>query len=365
VFSTPKAVGAVTLTFSLLAAACGGDADGGETRPFGSGERFSIEAALSQIPAEVLDGDEAAFLEIHVADFLGGSDLSGTSRPTGSTDVREIVDWLTAVISGETGVFLPLPLELVPEIATIEDYRNEFGFALTDVDASVQAIVEGQSTLVLVGDLEPKAEVEVAPGVSSYGEGDDFESRLGDTTESRPMGRPVRIAGIDDLVVLSGSTPVASAWVDPGSTRLSADSTLSEMASLLDTREIVAASLFRSDFSRGPASPGEEYDLPISTPFDTFAIGWGVVDGEAVITLVYATGSEDAARTARAEVEAALSLETAGSSGRPIADQLIVKRVDVEGRLVVATIAPRSGDLGPKIVLQLMSLRAAPFVYAS
>ena len=370
---TPATLGLLVFALAPLLAACSGNGsddvgeDGtGAVLAFGSGERFSIEAALAQIPAEVSQDDDPAFLQITVADILAGSELAGTSRPTGSTDVDEVADWLQPMLFGDASpVFLPLPTELVRDVTQIEEYRNELGFAISDVDASIEIAAGAASTVVLVGDINPNDATEIAPGITSFGEGDDFETNFDDRTAARSLGRPLRIAEIDDLVLTSRSTPTVSAWLDPTSARLSDDTTLSEMARVLDNTGVVGAAVFRFDFSSPPGSADDGTDPPISTPFDTVAIGWGVDAGNAQITVVYATGSEEAASSAREEVERAFSTDSPGAFGRPITEQLVVERVSADGTLVVATLGLRSDEVRPDVLIQLMNTRAAPFVYGS
>lgn len=210
----------VVVACVLVAAGCGDDGGSGETG-FGSGEQYSITGALSQIPREFA-ADLEGNIEIYVADLLAAGEATGQSRPTGSSDADEATEWLGPMTGrSEAPVFVPVPIALLDGVGrSLGEYKDEVGFAVTDVDATIESRALPLSMMVLAGELEPASTTEVADGVLTVGDGGDFEIDLLNAASARNLGRPIRIASNDGLVLLSTSTDAASAWLDAASARL-------------------------------------------------------------------------------------------------------------------------------------------------
>ena len=165
----------VVVACVLVAAGCGDDGGSGETG-FGSGEQFSITGALSQIPREFA-ADFEGNIQIYVADLLAAGEATGQSRPTGSTDADEATEWLGPMTGrSKAPVFMPVPFALLDGVRrSLGEYKDEVGFAVTDVDATIESRALPLSMMVLAGELEPAGSTEVADGVLTIGEGDDFQ----------------------------------------------------------------------------------------------------------------------------------------------------------------------------------------------
>jgi len=248
----------------------------GDAEPqFGSGDLFSVSAALEQIPLERVAGPETRF-EIYVADFLAAGEIGGGVRPTGSTDIDETVAWTRSItpsnLSSHAQVYVQFP-DIFRGESDIAGYNDEMGFTINDVDASIEMLspTTTNRVIVLAGEIEPAASVEVADGVFTFGEGDDFEIDFERKATARPLGRPLRSAAVEGLAVLSHSTVSASAWLDEASPRLDSDEELAMAAKSLDSQNVISAALFRRDFTVADEIPGFVVVAgpPLSEPFDS------------------------------------------------------------------------------------------------
>lgn len=131
---------------------------------------------------------------------------------------------------------------------------------------------------------------------------------------------------------------------------------------------MVGAALFQSDFSADVVleyldpAVAEALSIPISEPFDTIGLGWGAVDGEGVLTIVYGF-AEGAAATAMAPaIESMFLTGESLASGRPLSDLLLLDRVEVQNQVVVVSlrVAP---DSNPRIALSMVFSRDIPFLF--
>ncbi len=349
---------------SLLAGGCGGD----DTAAFGSGEGFSINGALGQIPLAHASDDNGR-IEVYAADLLAAGEATGRSRPTGSTDGNRAREWLAPMTGiGDAPVFVALPRVFRDSIGDLGGFEDEVGFAVTDVDATIESVAGRTSMSVLAGDLPTPTGPEVSGGVFTIGDGDDFEIDPAGRTAARPFGAPLRVASDDGLVLLSSTTDAAAAWLDAGSARLDSDEALATAARILDEREVLSAALVRENFSGAGVGTSDDGaaggTLPvITTPFDTVAVGWGLADGDAVVTVVYVTADESAARAAAPEIEDVFASGLSQRTGQPIADVVTLDGVVPDGRAVVATLGLPDDRLRPGIVFEMLLTRDAPFTF--
>jgi len=239
-----------------LTAACGGNGD--STPRFGSGDAFSVSGALNQIPLESAV-DEEGNIEVYTADLLTAGELGGGSRPTGSVDADETLAWLELLegrfITSHAQVYAEVPRIFFDSLADLGAYRDEMGFTVNDVDASVESLSFPNRMTALAGNIESAAGAEVADGVFTFGEGEDFELDPEQATVARPIGVPLRSASADGLVALSPSTDAASAWLDETAPRLDSDEDFALVAKSLDEKNVISAALFRQDFAAPEPEP--------------------------------------------------------------------------------------------------------------
>ena len=335
---------------------------------FGTGQAFSILSALGQIP--MANGlPEDAKIEIYVADLLAASDASGQQRPTGSTDFGEVADWLNSITgSADSVVLAPVPFDMQNSAAELLEYKEEIGFSITDVDAVIELGPLPNSLTILAGDLEHASTSEVADGVFSFGEGEDFTVNIEERTPARQLGRPLRVAAQSDLVLLSRSTGAVAGWLDQEVPRLDSVPELVLVAKALDQQGVLGAALFQSNFSADgllenlDPAVAEALIVPISEPFDTIGLGWGVVDGEGALTIVYGFVEETAANAMAPIIESMFLDGESLASGRSLSDLLVLDHVEVQNQVVVVSLRVPP-DSTSRITLSMVLSRDLPFLF--
>jgi hypothetical protein len=359
----PRSLAVVSVCAGLAIAACGGD--GERTRSegrFGSGESFSILAGLAEVPVRVTDlssdVDQSDLVEVLVGDLAAASAAAGRSRPEKSADDREVVEWARSITEG--AVFVPIPRELATGggIALAQDYRDEVGFALNDVDSYVWWYALPESGAVWAGGLSVAATSEVADGVVSLGEGEDFAFDPSQRSVARSIGAPLRFAERDGLVLSTKSTRVALDWLDGASDRLAGDPVFAAAASALDERDVIGAVMVRADHSE----PDDRSDALIQQPFDLISIGWALESGEPLITVVYSFATPESASTASSDIDAVFSTAPL-SNGQPISEIVTLDAVTVDGSQVIATLKMADGGRGPEFLYQMLLRPESPFMH--
>ena len=165
-----------------------------------SGDDYTVLGALAELPVSTdTDG-----LMIQTGDLVAATELAGLERPT-EPDVDAVANWifpLTGLPRDDTFGPLFVPLGQVfnyQDLRSIAEFDDALGWSLVDADAFVEQSTPPESFAVITGDfdettLSPDL-TEVADGVVSYGEGEDFDSNLiGLPNPVDGLGRPVRLA---------------------------------------------------------------------------------------------------------------------------------------------------------------------------
>ncbi|MBA2416628.1 MAG: hypothetical protein H0V64_12230 [Geodermatophilaceae bacterium] len=337
----------------------GGDSGGGGVEAgsgLRSGDGYSVEAALAELPASVgTDG-----LLIQTADLAAATELSGLERPTGF-GIDELSGWILPLTGVEAEdqpvapVFVPLAEVFNrQQIARIEEFDEELGWSLVDVDAFVEQSTPPKRFAVLSGEfdddmLSPDL-TQVSDDVASAGDGEDFAPTFADVSAARPLGVPLRMSQDGGRIAASPSTSFVKEWVAGAADTLADDDSLALVASALDNADVVAAVL---------SNGGLE---PTTDSFDTVGIGWAVDgDGAAAVTVVYHFEEGDAAAAGVGMFE---SLYTEGVSlvtGTAISERLTLEEVGADGPVVVVSLSlPAESE--PGIVFEMLLQRDLPFV---
>ena len=151
--------------------------------------------ALAELPASTdTDG-----LMIQTGDLVAATELAGLERPT-EPEVDAVASWifpLTGLPRDDTYGPLFVPLGQVfnyQYLRSIAEFDAALGWSLVDADAFVEQSTPPESFAVITGDfdettLNPDL-TEVADGVVSYGEGEDFETNLSGGVQPRRSARP-------------------------------------------------------------------------------------------------------------------------------------------------------------------------------
>ncbi|HEX7134503.1 MAG TPA: hypothetical protein VF228_18155 [Iamia sp.] len=343
---------AVVVSALALAAAvgCGGD----DPDHLAAGDDFSVEAALADLP--VPDGDEG--LTVTVFDLEAAGEANDAGERPGSDD-DDVGGWFltatgTATEEGEDfpPVFVP-PAEVLgtERIASIEEIESELGWSALDVDAVAEVLLPPFRFGVVAGDVGDDtfadAGLEADDGVVRIGEGEDGETDPAGATAARPLGTPLSMAAEDGRLAVGSSGDDVAAWLDGEPATLAEEDDLRGVAAVLDEAGAVAAYLTTA--------------TPSSGSYTAVGIGWAVEDGEPRITIAYAYEDEEAAEGAVDEVEAAYDA-TSAITAAPIADQLALDDVEVDGAVVVAHVRP--GPEGrPQTPFAMLQQRDVPFAF--
>ena len=278
-----------------------------------TGPAFSVLGALEEIP----DGGEDHF-ELSTGDVAAVSELFGLTRPDSVADLDAVLDeWLLPLTFPgqpeyrELPVWMPLTEPLLPmNVSLLGEFDEMAGWSVIDVDAYVHYLPDPPgSLLATVGSFDDDALAgltEVAPGVVTTRDGEDFAVDPGQISGFDPLGRPVRMARDGDHLAVSLATPLVEAWQAGPDATLADDPRLAAVAAALDDADVLTAQLFRYDFVFNPGAAGQltpeqaaelTEGFPVNESFDTVGIGWAIDDaGEAVTVLAYAVagGSADA-----------------------------------------------------------------------
>lgn len=300
----------------LIAASCS-DATPDETG-------FTIVGALRQIPASAADvsATEAVFV---AADLVAAGERAGLTRPGATTDPEELVAFFGPLIGAPSAdrplrVFVPLPPVFETGIVgQAGEFVDEFGFSLGEA-TSFAAVEAGRAQFVTVSGVALAPELpEVAPGVSTVGEGEDYE--LGERAPGRPLGRPLRLAQQDDRVAVSLATPPVIDWLtEPDGATLADDPAFAALGARLDEEAVVSAQLI----------------LLEGQPFLGAGFGWSADDVGARSTIVFGYESAGAAEADFARIEAAFYGED--PYGELLDDRLTVELIELREGEIVAVV---------------------------
>lgn len=336
-----------------------------------SGADFTVVGALSEVP---VSGEHDDVWQVSIADLAAATELAGLARPT-TPAPGQIAGWmgpLTGISSQGNPVapvFVPLPETFSPgRLAQTDEFVDELGWSVLDVDAFVEWSAPPRRFAVVTGAFDaPGIEsrlTETAPGVFTAGNGEDLSQDFDDTTVARPLGRPLHITIDGDHMAVSLSTRMVEAWLAGDGRSLADDDSLVAVAKSLDAADVVAAFLVgeRNDGTDTSAAPD---DSKVTTPagpdsYTAVGIGWSLVDGEAVMSVVYDFGEPAAAANL---VEPFRSIYTDGVSfvsGRPLSTFFSVDDVASAGRTVTVTLRPVE-DVDIDSPLQMLFTRDLPF----
>ena len=315
----------------------------------GTGDDYSVLAALGELP---LAGDQGG--TIQTADLSAASDVAGLTRP-GTLDAEALVEWLNPLIGGPTDepapVYVPLASTFHPAwLGQHDEFGELMGWSLLDVDVFVEDSQPPYQVAVLAGDFDDTTLAdlpEVGDGVHTVGEGADLAFNPEQASAVSPTGAPVRVAHQDGLLGVSPSTGTVAAWAGGLGTTAADDEALAAVAAALDEADVVSAVLVTGDtFGPGGILPtGEEsleetLELRPEAEFDAVGLGWAVEDGQSVITAAYHFGSEADAEASLPALEAIYTEGSTLAGGAPFSDYVQFVDGAQDGPVAVLTLEP-------------------------
>lgn len=344
-----------------------------------SGDGYSVEGALSELPAELV-GDAPV---IWSADLAAISTAAGIDRPS-EADPEAVRDWLlplTGIPTDDTPVapiFVPLADVFQPNsLAMVDEIQAELGWSIVDADAFVEVTEPPHRFSVITGafdsnPLNPELP-EVAPAVVTAGEGDDLATLLDARTAARPLGRPLRMAYDGDRIAASLSTPSVERWLAGTYETVADDAAISAVARALDDADVLAALIAQggsvADSMGMPVSEAQleqimtELSDVLPDPFGVAGVGWALDDsGAGTITVAYHFGTAEVAEANRDRVDTSYTEASSLMTREPISERLTLDRVDVAGPVVIATLHPVE-PVAARFPFQALFNRDIPFVY--
>ncbi len=329
---------------AALAAGCSSD-DGGSDL----GTEFSVSAALAEIPLAALETTDG-LIQVVAADLDAAGEVAGVDRPSNPTDRDELIEFLgpmTGLARDDEPmrVFVPLPQMFtggaVPQLG---EFVAELGFSPGDVSTYVALESPPAMFMVATGVMAPTTLPEVAPGVTTVGEGDDFQVAPEERTAARPLGRPLRLAESDGRLGLSFETAPLIDWLagSDGGT-LAEDAVCSAIAGRLDEKGVVSAFVV-----------GDE-----SAPYVGVGLGW-TADGDGALgVIVFGFESEGLAEDNLGRIEGTFDGDSS-VTGQPMSDLLTVDSIEVRGAQVVAVVR-FPGGRPPQTTFDMLVRRDGPF----
>jgi hypothetical protein len=345
-----------------------------------SGDDYTVLGALAELPVSTdTDG-----LVVQTGDLVAATQLAGLERPS-EADIDAVASWifpLTGLPRDDEFAPLFVPLGRVfnyQNLGDIAEFESALGWSLVDANAFVEQSTPPDSFAVITGDfdettLNPDL-TEVADGVVSYGEGDDFETNLsGDRNPVDGLGRPVRLASEGNRIAASFSTTSVQQWLAGPDESLADDATLAAVATALDEADVVAAVLTHVEPGFDQLVGGQpissevlahlqdevEDQVPLA-PFDAVGFGWNVVDGKAAITVAYHFSSREEAADSVASLE---SLYREGLSlvrREPISESITIDDIAAADDVVTVSLSV-PGDSRPQVIYDMLLQRDLPFI---
>jgi hypothetical protein len=363
---TPSRRAALVLGVVLVtvgSVACGDDDDGGSS---GDG---TMHAQLARIPDTAAN---RAF--VVVADHAAARAAVGVERPGDDATDDEILDHILELsLRAEIGFPTITDLEQTHDQAA---FRDELGFDAADLDAVARAGEPPEQLEVFVGEIvrdDVAAAVESDPiwsdelataehaDVEYWTWFDDGELDVERQSASRRLGQSLRIAVLDDGIVLSTrTTPTMEAALDVAAgdaDSLADDEELGALADRLDELGAIAALFTDQAWSAEQSDDGPEPLVPWT------ALASGVTlddDGEPVLVFLLAHADEGDADENAERLEAILDDGVSALTRTPWSELLQSPEVSVDGR-VVALRAEIDGPRAPfwqQVVLARDSLFA-------
>lgn len=320
-------------------------ADDGADAADDAATSFSVLAALAQIPESATD--DARLLQVSVGDIEAAADQARLRPPLDPADVDDLLEFIGPLTGFSPDdrpmrVFVPFPARLRDGIGRVDQFIEEAGFSPGEVTSFVALESSPAEFLVLDGVTAPSGLPEVAPGVLTFGEGNDFEIGIDGRSVLRALGRPLRVGQQGDQLALGLSTPAVVDWLDGAGPTLADNPALAAVASRLDEEQVVSGFLLTREVS-----------------YRSVGLGWRADDRGPRGVIVLSYDSEATANAAFDDVSASMVGESV-ITGLPMTDLVIVEQIEVRGAEIVATVefAP---EREPIVIFNLLVRGDGPF----
>jgi hypothetical protein len=345
----------VTVAVGVTACASESGGDGG-----GAGDS-SLSSHLAALPAA--EGDDVVI--VTYADLARAAEIGGIERPDDLGDTDAIVDYLMEIggqrrEEGETprvAALLPTAAQVQSSAAALEDFADEVGWSILDVDSFAERDTPPRRVSVLTGDFDRDRLDEALDdnGDEGWVIGDpEGGVNIEDTSAARPLGETLwmDLDGGRLAITWDEGDIGRVAAADGGDGTLAGDPGLAALAAALDDRDVYSAMLASNgdvlsasfaERSLGASATPERIaameDLPRCTGMTAVATAIAD-DGEPLLVLAIAHADEDAAEGNVDAVTTALTEGDRSFQQGPWSGIVTVESVEAEGTVLVATARP-------------------------
>lgn len=362
----PTRAVAVLSVLGLLLAGCSGDDAEGD-RPAGGDptgdDAGRLTAWLATLPQDAVDQEEP-LIQVAIADLDRAAALAGMRRPAGSTDpavVGSYVDRVSGVAGNQPQVSAVFPeTSQFLRVHQVAEFAAELGWSLADVSWFAEYQSRSQPFAALGGVDEARLTEVLGPrpedGIWRIG-GDDYTMNLVEASPARPLGEALRLAMVDDHLVIARGTPPVQAALGGGPT-LAEHPILSALAEVMDAEDAYSAQFLvgpPSEFQHQPRTPEQEEAQVLPRVFTGVGAGTAMVDGTGYGLFVYTHLTEE---DAAANAEAVREILTEGGSmytDTQWRERLAVDEVRVDGTIVIARVTFL--DTRPVLIYQILFQR--------
>lgn len=309
---------------------------------------FSVHGGLAEL--DNVDTEPKDPVLIHMVDFDQASAAADIPALSPDSTPEEIRSWAEAVGSGQSGagISVTTPEFLSSVLADPEAISEEFGWSFGAVDRYSEAAVGSERFTVLAGQVSwPEGLPEVAPGVKTVGEGDDYASNPDSASRLRITGRPLRVGERDGLAAASWGTPPLEEWVD-GAYQSFADSAgLEAAAESLDSHDVFSATLAQRSFGietlagmQGTPETLEKLsEEAVDEPFSIVGTGLTATEDGLNHVIVYVFDSPEVASAAQPQLETIWTTKTSSSLGTNFSEIVDSPVFEQDGQVVMITAA--------------------------
>lgn len=332
---------------------------------------FSVQGGLAEL--DNLDTGPEDSLLIHIVDFVQASEAADIPVLSPDSTPEEILSWAEAVGPAESGtdISLTMPEFVSSALADPEAMSEEFGWSVGAIDRYSEAAVRNERFTVLAGQISwTEGLPEVAPGVNTIGEGDDYAVNPASESKLRITGQPLRVGERDGLAAASLGTPPLAEWVD-GSYQSFADNTdLAAAAESLDSHDVFSATLAQGSFGvetlageqSNPATLAKLSEEAVDEPFSVVGTGLTATDDGLGHVIVYVFDSREDAAAAQSQLETIWTTETSSPRGADLSEIVDSPVFEQEGQVVAVT-APVSDSAPPQMFTRMLSNHDLAFVH--
>lgn len=350
-------------TALVLTSACSDDSDpgeGGAAGGAGAGDGpTTLSSGLASLPAGVSDnGDDSE--TITWSDLARAAEVAGVTRPDDLTDTQAVVDYVNAITGGpgeggETSPVAALPPEVAnfqTSVTQLEEFRDEVGWTLLDVDTFVEQVAPPVSVTVMGADVDGEALDSALgdPDDGTWSVGTPGEVDVAAVSPARRLGEALFLTEVPGGLAVTRSDDLTSEVRDVAAgdgESLADDEALAALGAALDDEDAYSAMLVRPGLTAnlpGQVVGGDFEGCEASIEGQPLATATAIADdGGPIVLVAHAYGSAEAASTGAESLERVVEEGASLATREPWSDLFTVDEVTTggpDGTVAVARLRP-------------------------